>query len=411
MRPRTAGEMGGQAHLLAPGGALADIAAGVAPPHSMILWGPPGCGKTTLARALAEAVDARWFALSAAAAGLREVREVIDEAKTLRAAADPRRRVLFLDEIHRFNKSQQDVLLPHVEDGLLILIGATTENPSFELNSALLSRLAVHILHPLSADELKIIARRAAQTMQWTMDDDAENALTTLADGDARRLLNMMERAAAGGAMNLQSVKKAAGESRRRFDKGGDNFYDQLSALHKSVRGSDPDAALYWLCRMLDGGADPRNIGRRLIRAASEDVGLADPRALALALDADAAYRRLGSPEGELMLAQAAVYLACVPKSDSVYRAFGKMSALVKKDGSRPVPAHLCNAPTKLMRDIGRGEGYRHAHDEEGGYAAGENYFPDGMRALRFYAPTDRGLEEKIKVRLQALRARDKAAK
>lgn len=409
LRPAKADEIGGQAHLLSSGMSLAAVLAGSAPLYSMVLWGPPGCGKTTLARVLAGVSTADWFSLSAVTAGLREVRAVIGEAEALRAAANGRQRVLFVDEVHHFNKSQQDAFLPHIENGLFVLIGATTENPSFELNRALLSRLTVHVLKPLDISALTAIARRAAARLKLPLTDEAATELAVLADGDARRLLNILEQAAAEGDLCKAAILRTAGEAVRRFDKGGDNFYEQISALHKSVRGSDPDAALYWLCRMLDGGADPRYISRRLVRIASEDIGLTDPRALALALEADAAYRQLGKPEGELALAQAAVYLACVPKSDAVYRAFGKMQALVKADGSRPVPARLCNAPTALLKQIGRGKGYRHAHEETEGYAAGEHYFPDDMPARRFYAPSERGLEAKIKARLAALRARDKS--
>ncbi|MGI9307316.1 MAG: replication-associated recombination protein A [Gammaproteobacteria bacterium] len=416
-RPAAAAEIFGQERILAPGTPLAAVFSRTAPLYSMALWGPPGCGKTTLARALAAASGAHWFSLSAVTAGLREVRAVIAEAESLRAADDTKQRALFVDEAHHFNKSQQDAFLPHVENGLLIFIGATTENPSFELNGALLSRLTVHILRPLDSDALHAIARRTAAQLRLKLSDDAAQKLSALADGDARRMLNIMEQAAAGesadgaGEISAEAVMRAAGDAARRFDKGGDNFYNQISALHKSVRGSDPDAALYWLCRMLDGGADPRYLSRRLIRIASEDIGLADPRALGMALDADAAYRRLGAPEGILALAQAAAYLACMPKSDAVYRAFGKMEKFARREGSLPVPARLCNAPTRLMKEIGFGKEYRHAHNEEEGYAAGEHYFPDGIAAQRFYAPTERGWESKIKARLQTLRARDAAAR
>ena len=403
MRPAAA-DIVGQSHLLDKNMPLAKILAG-APLYSMILWGPPGCGKTTLARALADEVDADWFSLSAVTAGLKEVRAVISEAKKLREENPARPRVLFVDEAHHFNKSQQDAFLPHLENGLFVLIGATTENPSFELNRALLSRLTVHVLNPLESPVLEQIARRAAESENINIGEDAMAELVAMADGDARRLLNILEQTN-GNAKTAEDILRAAGTKQRRFDKGGDNFYDQISALHKSVRGSDPDAALYWLCRMLDGGADPRYIGRRLIRIASEDLGLAEPRALALTLEADDAYRRLGSPEGELALAQAAVYLACAPKSNALYTAFGKMQTFVKSDGSRPVPMHLRNAPTKLLSDIGAGKNYRHAHDEKDAYAAGENYFPDNMTAKRFYNPSNRGIEIKIKARLEELRKR-----
>ena len=413
MRPQEAAELCGQAHLFAEGAPLAAALAG-APLHSMILWGPPGCGKTTLARVLAQVSQAHWFALSAVTAGLREVREVISQAQNLAAAAEPRQRVLFVDEVHHFNKTQQDAFLPHLESGLFALVGATTENPSFELNRALLSRVTVHVLHPLDNDSLVVIAQRAAARLRCVLTEAAVAHLVAFADGDARRLLNVLEQAAADVAkrdgmtpIDEKMTVRAAGTQRRQFDKGGDNFYEQISALHKSVRGSDPDAALYWLCRMLDGGADPRYVSRRLIRMASEDIGLADPRALTLTLNADESYRRLGSPEGELALAQAVVYLACVPKSDAVYRAFGKMTAQVRKDGSRPVPPRLRNAPTELLKSIGNAKGYRHAHHEKDGYAAGEHYFPDELPPLRFYQPSDRGLEIKIRARLDALRRKD----
>ena len=403
MRPAAA-EIFGQSHLLDKDMPLARIFNGF-PLYSMILWGPPGCGKTTLARALAEEVDANWFSLSAVTAGLKEVRAVIAEAEKLQKENPERPRVLFVDEAHHFNKSQQDAFLPHLENGLFILIGATTENPSFELNRALLSRLTVHLLNPLESSVLEQIARRAAESEKIEIGEEAMKELVALADGDARKLLNILEQTN-GEAKTPEDIVRAAGARQRRFDKGGDNFYDQISALHKSVRGSDPDAALYWFCRMLDGGADPRYIGRRLIRMASEDLGLAEPRALALTLEADEAYRRLGSPEGELALAQAAVYLACAPKSNAVYTAFGQMKKFIKNDGSRPVPMHLRNAPTKLLKDIGAGKNYRHAHDEKDAYAAGEHYFPDDMPAKRFYRPSDRGIEIKIKARLEELRKR-----
>lgn len=411
MRPAAADDVHGQDHLLAPGMPLAMMLAG-APLHSMVLWGPPGCGKTTLARLLSARAGAHWFSLSAVTAGLKEVRAVIAEAEARRDEDDSRPRAMFVDEVHHFNKSQQDAFLPHIENGLLVFIGATTENPSFELNRALLSRLTVHVLKPLDRAALLEAARRALQETGWKAGEAALGMLADLADGDARRLLNIMEQAAdeGGGDISEESVRRAAGETRRQFDKGGDNFYDQISALHKSVRGSDPDAALYWLCRMLDGGADPRYVARRLIRMASEDIGLADPRALALAIDADDAFRRLGPPEGELALAQATVYLACVPKSDAVYRAFGEAAKLVRAGGSHPVPPHLRNAPTALMKEMGNARDYRHAHDEPGGYAAGERYFPDGMPIRRFYRPTDRGLESKIRARLQTLRDLDREA-
>ena len=411
MRPESAEDIGGQSHLLAAGMPLASAMAGESPLPSMILWGPPGCGKTTLARALFAQADAERFALSAATAGLSEVRAVIAEAESRRNENPGKQRVLFVDEVHRFNKTQQDAFLPHVEGGLFAFVGATTENPSFELNRALLSRLTVFVLHPLDSDSLAVIARRAAEKMQWTLDENAMQTLLELADGDARRMLNIMEQAAAKGSLSADEIRRAAGLRTRRFDRGGDSFYDQISALHKSVRGSDPDAALYWMQRMLDGGADPRYIGRRLIRMASEDIGLADPRALGIALEADEAQRRLGAPEGELALAQAALYLSCAPKSNAACRAFQQAGSLVRKDGSRPVPMHLRNAPTKLLKDIGAGANYRYAHDEPDGFAAGEHYFPEDMQAQIFYRPTARGIEAKIRARLSDLRERNRAAR
>ena len=416
LRPAKLADAVGQRHLLGEGMPLARVLES-GKLHSMILWGPPGCGKTTLARILAERAGAKVFALSAVTAGLKEVRECVAAAAEMEAQGDPRGRLLFVDEAHRFNKAQQDAFLPHVESGRMIFIGATTENPSFEINKALLSRVSVYALRRLERDELLEIAARAAKALGIRVSDSGRTALADFADGDARRLLGAMENAAVAlaeegdgdGKKELEGemVWRVAGRKVPRFDKGGDDFYDQISALHKSVRGSSPDGALYWFARMLDGGADPRYIGRRLIRMASEDVGLSDPRALSVALEADEAYRRLGSPEGELALAVAVVYLACVPKSDAACRAFGAAKTAARESGSLPPPMRLRNAPTSLMKKMGHGAGYRHAHNEPGGYAAGENYFPDGMTPARFYHPTERGLESKIAARLEELRKRD----
>ena len=412
LRPARIADAVGQPHLLGAGMPLRRALEG-GKLHSMILWGPPGCGKTTLARMMAERAHARVFALSAVTAGLKEVRECVAEAERMEQEGDSRGRVLFVDEAHRFNKAQQDAFLPHVESGRMIFIGATTENPSFEINKALLSRVSVYALRPLESSALLEIAERAASELGIQVSDSGKKALAEFADGDARRLLGAMENGAAAlardGAAELtgELVWKIAGRRVPRFDKGGDDFYDQISALHKSVRGSSPDGALYWLSRMLEGGADPRYISRRMIRMASEDVGLADPRALSVALEADEAYRRLGSPEGELALAAAAIYLASVPKSDAACRAFGAAKAAARESGSLSPPLRLRNAPTALMKKMGHGSGYRHAHDEPGAYAAGENYFPDEMPPRRFYRPTDRGLESKIAARLEDLRKRD----
>jgi len=384
----------------------------------MILWGPPGVGKTTLARLMADAFNADFVAISAVLAGVKEIRDAVARAELVRAQSG-RPTILFVDEVHRFNKAQQDAFLPWVEQGLITFIGATTENPSFEVNSALLSRAAVYVLEPLGPDELaELFARAVAVAMPSTpVDAPARDALVAYADGDGRRLLNLVEQLAtavadAGRAsVDLAFVEQTIARSLRRFDKGGEAFYDQISALHKSVRGSDPDAALYWLARMLDGGADPLYCGRRMIRMATEDVGLADPRALQIALDAVQTYERLGSPEGELALAECVLYLAVAPKSNAAYVAWGAVRAHIAKDGSRPVPLRLRNAPTKLMKTLDYGKGYRYAHDEEGGYAAGEHYLPDGMPATTFYEPTDRGLEERIRQRLADFRSRDAAAR
>jgi putative ATPase len=413
LRPKTIDEVVGQRHLLAPGKPLA-VAFAAGKPHSMILWGPPGVGKTTLARLMADAFNADFVAISAVLAGVKDIRDAVARAELAREQFG-RATILFVDEVHRFNKAQQDAFLPFVERGLLTFIGATTENPSFEVNSALLSRAAVYVLHPLSGPELaQLLERALAAAMPGaTVDDAARDALVSYADGDGRRLANLVEQlaTAAGEAqmsmIDVAFVDATIARSLRRFDKGGDAFYDQISALHKAVRGSDPDASLYWMCRMLDGGADPLYVGRRLLRMASEDIGLADPRALTQALDAVATYERLGSPEGELALAQCVLYLACAPKSNAAYAAYNAARAFVGEDGSRPVPMRLRNAPTRLMKGLGYGNGYRYAHDEAGAYAAGERYLPDDMPDVTFYEPSDRGLEARIGEKLRALRRRD----
>jgi putative ATPase len=415
MRPRTLDEVTGQPHLLGAGRPLR-VAFDSAQLHSMILWGPPGVGKTTLARLMAGAVEADFVVLSAVLAGVKDIREAVERAQSARRAG--RATVVFVDEVHRFNKAQQDAFLPHVESGLFIFIGATTENPSFEVNSALLSRATVHVLKPLHSEDLARLLQRAQLLLQAVpLTDAARERLVAHADGDARRLLNAYENVAnlAAREPSLTQIdelllEQALGEQLRRYDKSGDAFYDAISALHKSVRGSDPDATLYWLARMLDGGVDPRYVARRLLRMASEDIGLADPRALHLAMDAAEVYERLGSPEGELALAQAAVYLAMAPKSNAVYSAWNAVRELVRSDGTRPVPEHLRNAPTRLMKQLGHGEGYRYAHDEAGGFAAGERYLPDGLPKTRFYEPVPRGLELRIGERLAELRALNAAA-
>ena len=413
LRPASLDEVIGQSHLLGPGKPLR-VAFEAHRLHSMILWGPPGVGKTTLARLMAAAVEARFIVLSAVLAGVKDIRDAVEQAQALRTTG--RGTLVFVDEVHRFNKAQQDAFLPHVESGLFTFIGATTENPSFEVNSALLSRATVHVLKSLDEAEMRALLERA-QTLLGAppLTAGAAARLVAHADGDARRLLNAYDNtvAAAGSAASIDEdvLERALGEQLRRYDKGGDQFYDVISALHKSVRGSDPDAALYWLARMLDGGVDPRYVARRVLRMASEDIGLADPRALQLSLQAAEVYERLGSPEGELALAQAVVYLAVAPKSNAVYTAWNAARSLVKKDGTRPVPQRLRNAPTRLMKELGHGEGYRYAHDEAGGFAAGERYLPDGMPDLHFYEPVDRGLEMRIGERLAQLRAANQQAR
>ena len=417
LRPRSIDEVVGQSHLLGPGKPLR-LAFEARKPHSMILWGPPGVGKTTLARLMAQAFDAEFTALSAVFSGVKDIREAVTRAQ-LDLQQSGRHTILFVDEVHRFNKAQQDAFLPFVEQGLITFIGATTENPSFEVNSALLSRAAVYVLQPLSDAELgSLVARARSQDLiAPDFTDEAKQLVIGYADGDARRLLNILEQLAtaaeSAGRAELDDafVKNTIAQTLRRFDKGGDAFYDQISALHKAVRGSSPDASLYWLVRMLDGGADPLYLGRRIVRMASEDIGLADPRALRIALDACETFERLGSPEGELALAEAVLYLAVAPKSNAAYNAYNRAREHVRKDSSRPVPEHLRNAPTRLMQQLGYGKDYRYAHDEPDAYAAGEEYFPEGMKAPKFYEPTPRGLEGKIREKLDELRRRDRESR